>query len=101
MITSPHSVQRVPPSSVFDPDAADGPAWLPIPIAPPAPAERLLSCVIQPDRLQEALGDFDEGYNLMLARHGVVQAHRWYWIQVIKLIGLGLFEFAVRILRAW
>lgn len=87
--------------SVLEPNAAEGPAWLPIITSPPAKAARLLSYLLSPDRLQEALGDFDEGYALMLERHDIGHACRWYWIQVIKLIVWGLFGAACKVAKIW
>jgi hypothetical protein len=87
--------------SLFDPNAEAGPIWLPIAAMPPDNAERVLSYLLRPDRLQEALGDFDEGFALMLDRHGVGYARRWYWVQVTKLAARGLFDAACKAAKIW
>jgi hypothetical protein len=72
-------------------------------VAQPMPqvAERLLSYLLSPDRLEEAIGDFEDGYNLIFERHGAAQARRWYWLQVLK-IGLShVFNLVSKIVRIW
>ncbi len=64
---------------------------------PPRTAEKFLSFLISPDRLEEAIGDFEEGYRLMLKRHDIVHARRWYWEQVLKEALSGAFRFAWKI----
>ena len=68
---------------------------------PPASAEMLLSCILTPARLEETLGDFEEGYRLMLDRHNIGHARRWYWCQVVKIVVLGLFDLAGRVAKMW
>jgi hypothetical protein len=34
--------------------------------------------------LEEAIGDFEQGFRLLAARQGLPHAHRWYYWQVIK-----------------
>lgn len=71
-----------------------------IPI-PPVAAEQIVSVLIPANRLEEALGDLDEGFALMLKRHGLVHARRWYWCQVIKVVGRGLFDVACKAAKIW
>ncbi len=42
-------------------------------------AEKWLSFFILPDRLEEVIGDLDEGFVFMQTRHGIGHARRWYW----------------------
>jgi hypothetical protein len=72
-------------------------------VAQPMPqvAERLLSYLLSPDRLEEAIGDVEDGYNLIFERHGAAQARPWYWLQVLK-IGLShVFNLVSKIVRIW
>jgi hypothetical protein len=70
-------------------------------INPPSNAETLLSYLLPPDRLQEVLGDFDEGYRLMVDRHGLRPARRWYWWQVLMVGIRGAFDTACRVAKIW
>jgi hypothetical protein len=63
---------------------------------PPERAEKFLSLMLPPTRIEEAIGDFEEGYLVMLDRHGIGHARRWYWIQVIKVAARGLFDAACK-----
>ncbi|MGH7054856.1 MAG: permease prefix domain 2-containing transporter [Stellaceae bacterium] len=68
--------------------------------APPT-AERLLSFLLPPERLEEAIGDFEEGYRLMLRRHGKGHASRWYYWQIFKIVLMGASEAALKAIRIW
>lgn len=59
------------------------------PVQPPIAAERLLSLIVSPDRLEEKLGDFEERFGFMTKRHGVGHARCWYWWQVSAIIVRG------------
>jgi hypothetical protein len=50
----------------------------------PTLAERLLSLVCTPDRLEVVLGDMEEGFAKLAARHGEKFARRWYWWQTAR-----------------
>jgi hypothetical protein len=67
----------------------------------PKAAERLLSCLLTPDRLEEAIGDFEDGFALMVSRHGIGHARRWYWWQIIAVALRGGFEAALRAAKMW
>jgi hypothetical protein len=68
---------------------------------PPATIEKFLSYLLSPDRLEEAIGDFEDGYHLMLKRHGVGHARRWYCWQVFMVAARGAFDAAWRAVRIW
>src|SRR4051794_35972695 len=53
-----------------------------IELTPPARAEQLLALMLAPDRLEEVLGDFEEKYHWLTARHSVRYAQNWYRWQV-------------------
>jgi hypothetical protein len=67
----------------------------------PQAAERLLSYLLSPDRLEEAIGDFEGGYKLMFERHGIAHARRWYWRQVFKVAVMAVFDLVSTTLRIW
>ncbi len=67
----------------------------------PTRAERILSYLLPPDRLHEALGDFEEGYHLMSARHGQAYAKRWYWFQVLKVVAGAALSAVRKIIVVW
>src|ERR1044071_1822316 len=49
--------------------------------SPPISAEKLLSYLLSPDRLEEVLGDFEQHFLFLVNRpgHGISNARRWYW----------------------
>jgi hypothetical protein len=67
----------------------------------PQAAERLLFYLLSADRLEEAIGDFEDGYKLMFERHGATQARRWYWWQVFKVALIAVFNLVSKIVRIW
>jgi len=67
----------------------------------PQAAEKLLSYLLSPDRLEEAIGDFEDGYKLMLNRHGIAHARRWYWWQVFKIAVTAVFDLVSKTVRVW
>jgi hypothetical protein len=67
----------------------------------PAQAENLLCHLVSPDRLHEVLGDFEEGYRLVFARHGVACARRWYRWQVFMVAVRGLIDAACKAAKVW
>jgi hypothetical protein len=50
----------------------------------PSLGEKVLSLLTTPERLEEAIGDFEQGFRLLATRQGLPHAHRWYYWQVIK-----------------
>jgi hypothetical protein len=72
-------------------------------VAQPMPqvAERLLSYLLSPDRLEESIGDFEDGYNLIFERHGAAEARRWYWLQVLKIGLSAVFSLVSKLVRIW
>jgi hypothetical protein len=64
-------------------------------------AEQLLSFFLTPDELEEKIGDFEGGYALMLERHGLGHARRWYWWQVLMLGFQRVFDAACRAAKVW
>lgn len=53
------------------------------PTVPPQ-ADRILTLLVPTDRLEEVLGDFEEGFQLVTDRHGEEWARTWYKIQVAR-----------------
>jgi len=51
----------------------------------PSLGEKVLSFLVTPERLEEAIGDFEQGFRLLATRQGLPHARRWYYVQVIKL----------------
>jgi hypothetical protein len=45
---------------------------------PPA-GEKMLSLIVSPHRLEEALGDLEHGFHRLYQRHGRPHAVRWYY----------------------
>ncbi len=68
---------------------------------PPALAERVLACLLPPWRLEEALGDAQEAYELMAERQGVRFARFWYRWQVSMVVLHGAFVGICRAIRIW
>jgi len=62
---------------IFASEAARLPRMRSIKRQPPVKAEKLLSFLISPEKLEEAIGDFEDGYRLLLERHGRGHARRW------------------------
>jgi hypothetical protein len=48
----------------------------------PSWGEKVLSFLATPERLEEAIGDFAQGFQLLAARQGLPHARRWYYWQV-------------------
>ena len=67
----------------------------------PPRAENILCHLVSLDRLHEVLGDFEEGYRLMLARHGLATARRWYRWQVFMVAVRGLIDAARKAAKIW
>jgi hypothetical protein len=68
---------------------------------PPA-AEKLLTLLLSPDRLEEVLGDYEEKFQFLADRHGLAHARRWYWVQVVKIAISGPVNAALRTaIRIW
>jgi hypothetical protein len=61
--------------------------------APPVAAQTILRFVCPLDRLEAVIGDLDEGFNKLMAQHGVRTAYRWYWWQVARSVGAFCFRF--------
>jgi len=51
----------------------------------PSLGEKVLSFLVTHERLEEAIGDFEQGFRMLATRQGLPHAHRWYYWQVIKL----------------
>jgi hypothetical protein len=70
--------------------------------SPPIPAEKLLSYLLSPERLEEVLGDFEERFRFLVHRHGAAHARRWYRWQVGKIAIRGPISALVRMaIRVW
>ena len=69
--------------------------------APPAHAERVLACLLPPHRIEEALGDAEQGYHVMVLHHGARFARFWYGWQIAMIVARGTFKGACRIIRIW
>jgi hypothetical protein len=67
----------------------------------PERLEKLLSYLLPPNRLEEAIGDFEKGYRLMLQRHGRDHAERWYRWEVLMIVVRGVFDVARRAAQIW
>jgi hypothetical protein len=67
----------------------------------PIGAEKLLSLLVTPNRLEEAIGDFDDGYHREVKRHGIYHAKRWYYWQVFMLVVRGIFDAASSAAKLW
>jgi hypothetical protein len=60
--------------------------------AVPPSAEKFLSLVVSPKRLEEALGDLEQGFHRLNQRHGRPHAVRWYYWHVAGIALGGLFR---------
>src|SRR2546423_8147365 len=61
-------------------------------IAPPRLAEALLRRVLAPEDAEVVAGDLEETFTLhILPREGIAGARRWYWRQVVSVVGAHLF----------
>jgi hypothetical protein len=69
--------------------------------ATPPAAEKILSLLISPDRLEEVVGDFEQGYRFLLKRHGRGYARLWYWGQVFMVGAQGASDAACRAAKIW
>ena len=67
----------------------------------PVDAERILSFLVTPERLEETIGDFAEGFHLMTQLHGVVHARHWYYWQVALVAAREALTAAWKGLRIW
>jgi hypothetical protein len=56
--------------------------------------------LLTPDRLEEAVGDFEDGFALMAARQGIGHARRWYCWQVLRIALRGAFDVFWKVLKA-
>jgi predicted permease len=54
------------------------------PVAPPAPARRLLAMAPPPDVRDEVLGDLQEVFERLLRQHGAWRARKWYWREALS-----------------
>jgi hypothetical protein len=71
------------------------------PLKPPPAAEKLLSFLISPGRLEERLGDFEEKFGFLAMRHGIGHARRWYWWQLISIALRDGFDAALQAAKIW
>lgn len=69
--------------------------------SPPQAAEKMLSLLVSPKRLEEALGDFAEQFHREVERHGLAHARRWYWWQALMVGAHGIFDLACRAAKIW
>ena len=69
--------------------------------SPPAAAERVLACLLPPDRIEEALGDAEEAYHLMALRQGIRFARFWYRWQIAVIVARGALNGACRAIKIW
>ncbi len=67
----------------------------------PRLGEQLLSFLVAPERLEERLGDMEQGFRVMLERHGPGHAKRWYWAQVVGIAAAGAARLVVRVAKIW
>jgi len=51
---------------------------------PPKIVEYFLGIFIRKEDRRDVLGDFEEIYNDIIERRGLLYAHVWYWFQVVK-----------------
>jgi hypothetical protein len=68
---------------------------------PPVLAERVLACLIPPQRIEEALGDAEQGYHVMVVCHGVRFARFWYSWQIATIVARGAFNGVGRVIKIW
>jgi predicted permease len=54
------------------------------PVAPPAPARRLLAMALPPDVRDDVLGDLQEVFDRLLRQHGAWRARWWYWREALS-----------------
>jgi hypothetical protein len=68
---------------------------------PPPRAEKVLSFLLPPDKLEEVIGDFEDGYRLLFERHGRGHAQGWYCWQVFMVAIGGIINAAYRAAKIW
>jgi len=90
----PADEQQVSADLIREPDAATM-------LKPPLAAERLLSFLIAPDKLEERLGDFEEGFGFLIKHDGLGHARRWYWWQIIRAALRAGFDAALQVAKIW
>jgi hypothetical protein len=56
---------------------------------------------MSPDHLEERIGDFEEGFALMVKRHDLGHARRWFLWQVFMIAARGAVYATVRVLKVW
>jgi hypothetical protein len=51
----------------------------------PSLGEKVLSFLVTPERLEEKIGDFEQGFRVLATRQGLSHAYRWYYGQLVIL----------------
>jgi hypothetical protein len=67
----------------------------------PRLGEAIISALCPAKNVEGVLGDLEEGFGSLAARHGLRAAHRWYWGQVLRSVLPFAAQFVVRVATLW